>query len=222
MDIPHPPDEDVLSLPGRRRLFAALAALRRPATTQELAERVGRHPNTVRVQLGRLADAGLVECRRVRQARGRPRDEWAIVPDVRPAGRPPQAYEELSRWLARTMGRAEDLDYVAEVGREIGHELAPRPNGRSVPDAMQDALVALGFAPRQQAGPRERVRYVLGNCPYREAVAQNQPLVCMLHRGITAGLLDVLDRGAKLVDFVAKDPYAAGCVIDVAVPQATS
>jgi predicted ArsR family transcriptional regulator len=219
MDIPRPPDDDVLSLPGRQRLFAALAQLRRPATTQELAERVGRHPNTVRVQLGRLADAGLVECRRVRQARGRPRDEWAIVADARPAGRPPQAYEELSRWLARTMRHADDLDLVAEVGREIGHELAPQPSGRPVPDAMQDALVALGFAPRMHNGAEGRARFVLGNCPYREAVAQNQPLVCMLHRGITTGLLDVLDRRAKLVDFVAKDPYSAGCEIAVSLAQ---
>jgi hypothetical protein len=59
------------------------------------------------------------------------------------------------------------------------------------------------------------VRYVLGNCPYREAVAQNQPVICTLHRGITRGMLDRLDGTARLADFVAKDPYSAGCVIDV-------
>ena len=41
------------------------------------------------------------------------------------------------------------------------------------PDAMRDALSALGFAPRAEP-LAEGVRYVLGNCPYRDAVAQNQ------------------------------------------------
>lgn len=37
----------------------------------------------------------------------------------------------------------------------------------------------------------------------------------MLHKGITSGLFDWLDPGAKLVDFVAKDPYDAGCLVEL-------
>jgi hypothetical protein len=61
-----------------------------------------------------------------------------------------------------------------------------------------------------------RLRYVLGNCPYRDAVRENPPAICTLHRGITRGLLERLDPGARLADFVARDPYAAGCIVDVA------
>src|SRR4051794_5177477 len=75
---------DVLASPIRARLFAALLDLRAPATTDELASRVGRHGNTVRVQLQRLEAAGLIECRQERRARGRPRHRWAIRPDARP------------------------------------------------------------------------------------------------------------------------------------------
>ena len=64
MDIPPTAENDVLAQSIRARLFQALAELRRPATTQELAALVGRHPNTVRVQLHRLSDAGLLERRR--------------------------------------------------------------------------------------------------------------------------------------------------------------
>jgi hypothetical protein len=39
--------------------------------------------------------------------------------------------------------------------------------------------------------------------------------VCTLHRGITRGLLDELAPDAKLIDFVAKDPDTAGCLIEV-------
>jgi len=215
MDIPPTSENDILAQSIRARLFQALAELRRPATTQELAARVGRHPNTVRVQLQRLADAGLLDRRRAAQARGRPRQEWAIAASARPAGQRPQAHEQLSQWLARAIGRTRRLQDIEAAGREIGREIAPEQHGRAVVDALQDALTALGFAPKQRPLNGGDVRYVLGNCPYREAVTQNQPAVCTLHRGMTKGMLDRLDPTATLSDFVAKDPYTAGCLIDV-------
>jgi predicted ArsR family transcriptional regulator len=217
MDIPHTDGDDVLSEPIRARLIALLADLRRPATTSELARRVGRHPNTARTQLQRLADAGLLERRTTRQRRGRPLHEWAISPHASPAGRPPQASAQLARWLARAIGTSnEELATIESGGREIGRNIAPDPAGRSLPDSMQDALAGLGFAPRTDRLAPDRVRFVLENCPYRDAVRENQPAVCRLHRGITRGLIDRLDATATLQDFVPKDPYAAGCLIDLA------
>ena len=218
MDLPQPPDHDLLAEPIRAQLLRTLTELRRPASTQELASLVGRHPNTVRVQLARMAAAGLLESRTVPQTRGRPRHQWAVAPEARPGGHPPQAYGQLAEWLARAIGRTGRLADVEAGGREIGREIAPDGAG---PEAMPDALAALGFAPRSE--PLDGgVRYVLGNCPYRDAVAQNQELVCNLHRGITAGLLDRLDPAARLSAFVAKDPYEAGCLIEIAATSSSS
>jgi predicted ArsR family transcriptional regulator len=220
MDLPAPSEDDVLAEPVRARLFEALAALRRPATTQELADRVGRHANTTRVQLELLAQAGLIERRSTRQRRGRPRHEWAIAPGARPAGRPPEALGQLSAWLARAMGGDTALADVEGTGREIGRELAPHDNPQpSVAAALHDALTALGFAPRAEASAAGHACFVLGNCPYRTAVAHNQPVVCSLHRGITEGLLERLHPGAALTGFVAKDPFTAGCVVEVGLPR---
>ena len=44
---------------------------------------------------------------------------------------------------------------------------------------------------------------------------ENQLAICALHKGITRGLLDVLEPGAKLAAFIPHDPDEAGCVIDV-------
>ena len=215
MEVPATSADDRLADPLRARLFAVLGELRRPATTQELAARVERHPNTVRIQLRRLADAGLLERQVTRQQRGRPRDEWAIARDARPAGRPPEGYLHLSRWLTRAAAATGDLTAIEHAGREIGRELAPEPSVRGTAAAMQDALAALGFAPRHAEVTPGRLRFTLTNCPYREAVRQNQAVVCRLHRGITTGLLERIDRGARLGDFVAKDPYAAGCLVEL-------
>jgi predicted ArsR family transcriptional regulator len=216
VDLHHTPDDDVLSHPVRARLFRALAALRRPATTQELADLSGRHPNSVREQLQRLASHRLIERRRRAQPLGRPQDEWVIAPGAQPGGRAPEAYSDLGRWLARALQRDPDrLEAVEAVGREVGRELAPEMQYGSPAQLLADAFTALGFAPRTETPAPGHRRYVLGNCPYREAVRENQPVVCTLHRGITQGLLDKLDPGAKLAGFVARDPFEAGCLIDI-------
>ena len=65
--------------------------------------------------------------------------------------------------------------------------------------------------------------FCLGNCPYRDAVRENQEVICALHRGLTRGLLDVLEPQAKLTAFEPRDPYEAGCLIELAglAPAAT-
>ena len=46
-------------------------------------------------------------------------------------------------------------------------------------------------------------------------VLENQPAICTLHKGITRGLLDVLDPHAKLAGFVPHDPDEGGCLIEL-------
>ena len=219
MDIAPRSDDDVLAAPIRAQLFAALAGLRRPASTRDLAAQVGRHENTTRLQLQRLADAGLIERRTEPQARGRPRHTWAILPDARPGGAAPEAHADLSRWLARALRDGHALSDVEAAGREIGRGLAPERGATGVRQAMQDALTALGFAPRGEATGADGLRYVLCNCPYRDAVAENQPVICTLHRGMTRGLLDRLAPQRRLTAFVAKDPFTAGCLIELSGPS---
>jgi predicted ArsR family transcriptional regulator len=215
-DLPVVADpEDVLSQPTRARLFALLAELSRPAGTAELAERLELHPNGIRLHLERLAQAGLIERARVRQARGRPPDTWAIAPDAEPGGHAPRAYHDLGRWLARALkARPGGLRGIEATGREIGRELAPKDT-EGDPDALHTSLISLGFQPTLARREDDQITVCLRNCPYRDAVRENQPAICALHKGITRGLLDVLEPHAKLAGFVPYDPDQAGCLIEV-------
>jgi len=223
MDVP-PGAGGALAQPTRARLFALLGELRRPATTEELAARLNRHPNGVRVHLDRLRAAGLVERERERRPRGRPRDRWAISPTAQPGGERPTDYAGLGRWLVRAMALAElDPDTVEEAGRRIGRDLAPdTPADASPRERMEAVLAALGFAPEAQRGARGALAWRLGNCPYRDVVRERQPLVCALHRGMTRGLLEALDPETSLSGFVARNPDEAGCRIEVRGPMAAS
>jgi predicted ArsR family transcriptional regulator len=220
VDVPPAPDA-ALAQPTRSRLFALLGELKRPAGTEELAERLGLHPNGVRLHLERLEQAGLVVRDRERQARGRPRDTWSISPQAEPGGDPPTAYADLGRWLVRAIAaggvRAREVE---ATGRRIGRELAPDSAGASAEERVHGALVAMGFQPRRRLDEAGTLTYCLGNCPYRAAVRERQTVVCGLHRGLTRGLLDRIDPSTKLSAFVPKDPDTAGCEITVRGPVA--
>lgn len=207
--------DDALSQPTRAHLFRLLGELGRAAGTAELAEQLGLHPNGVRMHLERLQRDGLLMRESEPQPRGRPRDVWKIAPDAQPGGRAPRAYTDLVRWLARATGSgSRGLRGIEAAGREIGQELASR-QGTSGEDAFQTTLTSLGFQPRLKSRTGERLTICLGNCPYRDAVRENQPVICSLHRGITRGLLDVMAPDAKLTEFEPHDPDRAGCLIEL-------
>ena len=162
-----------------------------------------------------MREAGLVERARPRQARGRPRDAWTIAPGARPAGQPPNAYADLGRWLARAIpALPKRLRDVEATGRAIGRELAPG-EAASTAQAFEITLASLGFQPERRVADDGAVTFCLGNCPYRDAVRENQEVVCTLHRGLTRGLLDVLEPNARLAGFVPRDPDEAGCLIEL-------
>ena len=205
--------DDVLALPARAALFEALSDRRAPATTRDLAAAVGLHPNGVRTHLDRLARAGLVVRVRREGRRGRPADTWAISPSAAPGGRPPSAYHELARWLARVL--SEGPDELKLTGRAIGCELGERSAGAGV-DAVEPALAAMGFAPRRMRADAGTIALRLRNCPYCDAAIESQEAVCGLHRAITDGLIDALAPGAELTRFAVGDPRTAGCVVEIA------
>lgn len=205
----------MLAQPTRARLFALLAELKRPAGTAELAERLEMHPNGIRVHLDRMEQAGLVNRTQVRQQSGRPPDAWAVAPGAQPGGSAPRAYRDLGRWLARALrAGARGTRGMETIGREIGRELPPAGTPAGA-ESFELSLTALGFQPAIQGRDADRTTMCLRNCPYRDAVTENQPAICALHKGITRGLLDSLVPDAKLVAFVPHDPDQAGCTIEI-------
>ncbi len=91
-------------------------------------------------------------------------------------------------------------------GRELGRELGQRRDRTPAEELFGRTLTALGFAPQRKRRKSGRVTFTLGNCPYRDAVRENQEVVCTMHRGLTRGMLDAFGRSAKLTEFVPMEP----------------
>lgn len=206
----------LLAQPTRARLFAKLRERRRAATTEELATALGLHVNGVRRHLEQMHRGGLLERARTRHGRGRPRDEWSIASGARPDGEAPRGYGDLARWLARAAPAGPDgVRRVERTGQEVGRDLVEGPSD-DPPEAFRQTFAALGFQPEVELGSDGAITARLCNCPYRDTVRENPDLICMLHRGVTAGVLDTLDPGARLVRFEPHDPDRAGCEVEVA------
>lgn len=199
------------------RLIAALRAAHEPLGTAELADRLGLHPNGVRVQLRRLERRGLIHGQAIGGAVGRPRVLWHLRPRAIAEGDLPHTGWALARTLAMaippTPARLRDVE---QAGRRMGRELADDvlvPTTHSA-DPVEGALAALGFDP-ERAGEAPVVRYVLRACPYADAVRENPAVVCTLHRGAVRGLLDALGTGAELTRFAPRLPAMTGCVVEI-------
>lgn len=206
---------ELLAQPTRAALFTAIRDCGGAATTEELAGRLQLHVNGVRRHLDLMRAAGLLERERLRHGRGRPRDVWSIAPDaVEVDGG--ENYDDVARWLAQAIPPdPAALRRVEETGRTVGRTI-PVAAGLSLPEGIERAFAALGFAPVTRAGDDGTVTCELGNCPYRASARENPDAVCRLHRGLTLGLLEQIAPQAELTRFEPHDPDEAGCVVAMA------
>lgn len=212
------------SKPTEARIIEVLRAAAEPLDTATIARRLGLHPNGVRTQLQRLDRSGVVDSETAQGEVGRPRVLWRVTPRAIAEADLPHTGWAMARSLARAIpATPARLREVEAAGVELGLELAAdigAAGGADGQDAIGRALGALGFAPRRHFDGAI-TRYELRRCPYAEAVRENQPVVCTLHRGVVQGVLQSLGSDAELTGFVPRPPDIAGCIVEITAPSPT-
>lgn len=195
--------------PTRHQIFQHIAESDTPVDVAELTSLLKLNHNAIRQHLAKLEDAGLVS-RETRSAGtpGRPRLVFRVDPaaDGRWTARNP--YATLSILLldiASSGASPEDVGYRA--GRELEIDRPATADDRVV--AMAEAIARGGFEPRVRR--RENtVEYVLANCPFAEAAAEDPDTVCGLHLGLARGLASRLE-GMVVDELIRRNPHRAGC-----------
>jgi predicted ArsR family transcriptional regulator len=189
----------------RYAMYRELATSTRPLSAQDLADRLGLHANTVRLHLDRLRETGLVEAEAVHRGTvGRPQHLYSLAPGAPSLGFDPPAHALLAGLLgslAESVGA--DAADAAAVGARWGAQLTRRSRARSCVAVLHDELDRLGFEPA--VGPGDgtaegAVRVEFLHCPFRELAEAYPDLVCNLHRGICAGVVDAAG-GGRVAEF---------------------
>lgn len=185
----------------RYAMYRELATSTRALTALDLADALGLHPNTVRLHLERLRDAGLVEVEAVRRGTvGRPQHVYTLAADAPGLTFDPPSHALLAGLLAALAERAGALPADAgTVGRGWGAEAGRRARTRSCVKALSAELERLGFDPAGD-GPGDEVTIAFLHCPFRDLAEAYPELVCNLHRGICEGIVDTVG-GGRVAEF---------------------
>jgi predicted ArsR family transcriptional regulator len=178
---------------SRVRLLDLVRAAPEGLEAAALADRTGLHPNTVRLHLATLEEAGLVQRETVRRGgRGRPAIRYLAVEPGDEDG-----HRLLAAMLATALSTGDHTrpSPAAEgAGRRWGRHLAAGPaRTGEVREEVTGLFDRLGFAPAADRG-----RLVLHDCPYRDLARRHPDVVCGLHLGLLRGALE--ERGAPADD----------------------
>lgn len=194
--------------PTRYSLFRYIADAGEPVTVVELTDYVQLNHNAVRQHLTVLKEAGLiVEEPEERDRPGRPRLLYQLHPEVAGRWDTPSAYAWLATMLSASIRRGLD---PRQVGRQDGHRRAGNLAGTGDPaDLLEEEMTWRGFRP-ERTRDGERVRFVLGACPFAEVAAEDPDTICNLHLGMAEGLAEGIG-GLSVDHLVVKNAHKAGC-----------
>jgi predicted ArsR family transcriptional regulator len=187
------PLERALTDERRARLADELRSAPAGLDVQELARRLGLHPNTVRWHLGVLADAGAVASEPApRSTRGRPRILYRLRAEATAGTR--DEYRLLATILSGTLAGTGDGAAAAEqAGHAWGRYLVRRPlplvqlSEEEAAAQVAGLLDEQGFAP--EAAPGE-IR--MHRCPFHDLAEAQPEIVCAVHKGLITGALEEL------------------------------
>jgi len=204
----------------RYAIYRELSTSTRALAAQDLADRLGVHPNTIRLHLEKLRDVGLIDVEAVHRGTvGRPQHLYFLADGAPGLGFDPPAHALLAGLLgALSEHVGASPDEAAQTGNSWGRAAGRRTSARSCVDALEAELHGLGFEPVAGSGDGTseggaRIEFL--HCPFKELAEAYPELVCNLHRGLCEGLVEQVGGGT--VEEFATLYDAEPCHVTVAV-----
>ena len=195
--------------PTRYDIFRFVAQARGPVRVATLATYLGFNHNAVRQHLAKLTEAGLLtEERASTTTTGRPPLEYRVAPTAMGSWGAPGPYELLALLLLDIAdGDRSPVEAGAEAGRALAASCA---EGADPLDTLETEMARRGFEPRRETFGTV-TELVLERCPFLAAASARPEVVCEIHRGLAAGILDGLHANEQVSDLVVHPPAEAGC-----------
>jgi predicted ArsR family transcriptional regulator len=195
--------------PTRYDIFRFVAEAQGPVRVATLAQYLGFNHNAVRQHLAKLTEAGLLtEERASPTTTGRPPLEYRVAPTAMGSWGAPGPYELLALMLLEIAeGDRTPREAGGDAGRALGATCA---DGVDPLDAVETEMARRGFEPRREVRGAA-TELVLQRCPFLAAASAHPEVVCEIHRGLAAGILDGMSATVQVSDLIVRPPAEAGC-----------
>ena len=210
----------------RYAMYEELARSTAALSASDLAERLGIHPNTVRLHLERLREVGLVDVEAVHRGTvGRPQHLYFLSAGAPGLGFDPPAHALLAGLLAALAERVgADADEAAETGRVWGSDAGRRTRAAQLPrrarvGARPSSASSRRWSRRRRRPDAARIEFL--HCPFRELAEAYPELVCNLHRGLCEGVVDAVGGGTVEEFATLYDAEPCHVTVGVGYPDTT-
>lgn len=115
------------------------------------------------------------------------------------------------RWPFLRLEVAKGDRSPGQAGEEAGRALASVSSPGADPiEILETEMARRGFEPRRESRGA-LTELVLERCPFVAAASTDPDIVCEVHRGLAAGILDGLQADQRVRQLVAYNPKGAGC-----------
>jgi len=214
------------ALSSKSRLDILKLLYRKPMGVEEIAEKLGLQPITIRHHLQSLVEAGFIEAYEERAGSvGRPKIYYKMVREPPLVGYPKRRYLMLNNFIISTLryvlGEDQAKKILRKAGLEMGENTAKRlESEHEVKDwslkAYQEFFVK-GYLEKMGAEPEiievdgKKIVYRLHNCLFFEMAIRMPEIMCdTLHESFHEGLVRAMSKNMKInrLTCMSKgDPY---------------
>ena len=202
------------ALSSRSRLDILRLLYRNSLSVEQIAEKLGLQPITVRHHLQSLVESGFVEAIEERAGSvGRPKIFYKLVREPPLVSYPRRSYLVLNSFLLNTLrstlGENQTRKLIRKVGLDMGENTAKKLTSEYdvrtwTPKIFEeffvkDYLEKMGSEPEVVNVSEKAITYRVHNCPFFEMAIKTPEIVCdILHESFHEGLIKTMDKDIKV------------------------
>jgi len=214
------------ALSSKSRLEIIKLLYRKPMSVEEIAEKLGLQPITIRHHLQSLVEAGFIESSEERAGSvGRPKIYYKMVREPPLVSYPKRRYLILNNFIINTLryvlGEDQAKKILRKAGQEMGENAAKRLESEheikewSVKAYQEffvkDYLEKMGSEPEIVEVNDKKIVYRLHNCLFFEMAVKMPEIMCdVLHESYHEGLTKPMGKNVtvdRLTCMSKGDPY---------------
>ncbi|SES83536.1 Predicted transcriptional regulator, ArsR family [Oceanobacillus limi] len=203
---------NVLSDPTRFKIYEHIIEQQKEFTVSEISNQFEIHPNVARLHLTKLEDINLLISYPQKTGKGgRPSRLYRLSDEVIELNFPHRDYRMLSSIALEAFIELGEPGKQAlfQTGKKYGTKVIenyPANSSHTLTveqkiQILEGAGVVSGMYPKFSHNTKNNsISFEVNNCPFKEVVSKDQPMVCKMHQSFLKGMFEALFQDIELIE----------------------